>query len=174
MELWDVYDINRSRTGRLHPRPEPMPEGDYHTVIHVCLFNHAGQMLIQQRQTFKEGWPNLWDVTVGGSALAGETSRQAAARELEEEVGIRLSFENSRPRMTINFSCGFDDWYVAEAEADPASLQLQYEEVQAARWATEQEIMEMLEDGRFIPYRPELIRLIFAMRHSSGGLRATE
>ena len=45
---------------------------------------------------------------------------------------------------------------------------------QEAKWAGRQEIMEMLNDGRFIPYRPELIRLIFAMRHSSGGLERTE
>ncbi len=170
MELWDVYDVDRCKTGRLHPRPEPLPAGDYHMVIHVCLFNPEGKMLIQQRQSFKEGWPGLWDVTAGGSALAGETSRQAVSRELKEEVGISLSFENSRPRLTINFSCGFDDWYVAQGEADPDSLHLQYEEVQAVRWASEQEIMDMLGDGRFIPYKPELIRLMFAMRRTGGGL----
>lgn len=62
-----------------------MIKGTYHLVVHVCVFNQKGEMLIQQRQPFKQGWPNLWDVTMGGSALAGETSQQAAMRELKEE-----------------------------------------------------------------------------------------
>lgn len=60
MELWDVYDINRQPLGHTHQRGIPLPKGEYHQVVHVCLFNHAGEMLIQQRQPFKEGWPNLW------------------------------------------------------------------------------------------------------------------
>lgn len=73
MEYWDLYDAQRQKTGRIHQRGVPLNEGEYHLVVHGCLFNAAGQILIQQRQPFKEGWSNLWDVTVGGSAQQGET-----------------------------------------------------------------------------------------------------
>lgn len=171
MELWDVYDINRQPLGHTHRRGVPLPKGEYHQVVHICLFNHAGEMLIQQRQPFKEGWPNLWDVTAAGSVLAGETVQQGAARELLEEIGIKADFTGQLPRLTLPFSQGFDDWFVLEKEVDPATLRLQPEEVQAARWAGEEEIFQMLQDGRFIPYEPSLLQLLFAMRTHVGAHR---
>ena len=88
MELWDVYDKDRVKTGETMERGSAFADGAYHLVVHVCIFNSKGEMLIQQRQPFKEGWPNLWDLTVGGSAVAGESSGEAAKRELFEEIGI--------------------------------------------------------------------------------------
>ena len=57
MELWDVYDIDRQKTGKLAQRVngKSMPEGEYHLVVHICLFNAKGQLLIQQRQLDKIG-----------------------------------------------------------------------------------------------------------------------
>lgn len=92
MELWDVYDIDRQKTGKTVRRGGTLPEGGFHLVVHICVIGRDGRMLIQQRQPFKEGYPNLWDVTTGGSAVAGENSRQAAHRELFEEIGLDLSF----------------------------------------------------------------------------------
>ena len=77
MELWDIYDIDRQKTGKLCRRVDgkALADRDYHLVVHICLFNPQGQLLIQRRQLDKAGYPGLWDVTAAGSALAGETSR---------------------------------------------------------------------------------------------------
>jgi isopentenyldiphosphate isomerase len=111
MELWDVYDKDRNRTNKTMIRGDSFEEGAYHLVIHVCLFNPLGEMLIQQRQETKEDWKNMWDVTVGGSAISGETSQQAAEREVKEEIGYPLDLQNRRPSLTVNFDHGFDDFY---------------------------------------------------------------
>ena len=88
MELWDLYTQDRQPTGLTMVRGSEHPQGYYRLVVHVCIFNSKGQMLIQQRQPFKEGWPNMWDVSVGGSVVAGESSREAAEREVAEELGL--------------------------------------------------------------------------------------
>ena len=75
------------------------------------------QMLIQQRQPYKKGWPNMWDLTVGGSALKGESSFQAAERELFEELGIKIDLSEKRPAFTINFENGFDDYYLIDHDS---------------------------------------------------------
>lgn len=168
MELWDLYDRDRIRTGEIHPRGTPLPEGRYHMVVHVVIFNSKGEMLIQQRQPFKAGWPNLWDVTVGGSAIAGDSSRSAAEREVLEEIGLPLDLSRERPRLTIPFDVGYDDIYTLVMDVDLTTLRLQESEVQAVRWASEQDILDMLEDGRFIPYHRAFIQLLFAMRNSRG------
>ena len=148
-----------------------MPQGTYHLVVHVCIFNQKGEMLIQQRQAFKEGWPNLWDVTMGGSALKGETSQQAAMREVKEELGLDIDLTNCRPSLTNHFEQGFDDIYLIHQEVDLSKLQLQYEEVQDVKWASQQEILELMREGQFIPYYESLINLFFEMRHSVGMIR---
>lgn len=172
MELWDVYDKNRVFTGRTMRRGDEIKEGDYHIVVHVCIFNSKGEMLIQQRQPFKKGWSNLWDLTVGGSALAGDTSSQAAEREVFEEIGYKLNLEHIRPSVTVHFDGGFDDYYlVIDDNLDIDQLKLQYEEVQRVKWATREEILSMIDSGEFIPYYKSFIDLLFDMRYSMGSIR---
>lgn len=161
MEFWELYDIHRQKTGKLIQRGEKVPEGYYHTVVHVCIFNSNGDMLIQQRQPFKQGWPNLWDVTVGGSSVAGDSSIQAAEREVLEELGFHLSLEEQRPALTVSFSFGFDDIYIVKQDLDISTLTLQYEEVQQVKWASRDEIIKMIDERTFISYHKSFINLIF-------------
>ncbi len=151
-ELWDVYTKERVKTGKYHVRGEKMPQGDYHLAIHVCIINNKNEMLIQRRQPFKDGWPNMWDLTVGGSAVAGDTSSQAAERELFEELGLKIDLSDAVPDFTITFPAGFDDFYIVRREVEISELTLQQEEVQAVKWAGKEEILRMQEEGTFVPY----------------------
>lgn len=168
MEIWDLYDRDRIPTGETHERGKPLPEGRYHMVVRVAIFNSRGEMLIQQRQPFKAGWPNLWDITVGGSAIAGDTSRTAAERETLEEIGLAIDLSDAQPKLTIPFDVGFDDIYTLVMDVDLASLHLQESEVQTVRWASEEDVLAMLAEGRFIPYHRAFIQLLFALRDSRG------
>jgi len=168
MEYWDIYDIERVKTGRTMVRGSEFEDDAYHLVVHVCIFNDKNEMLIQQRQPFKEGWPNMWDVTVGGSAITGDTSQQAAEREVLEEIGLKLDLKGIRPHLTVNFDRGFDDIYLIEKNVDINELTLQPEEVQAVKWAGREEILAMIEKGDFIPYYPELVNLFFQIRKKYG------
>ncbi|WP_297632222.1 NUDIX domain-containing protein [uncultured Clostridium sp.] len=162
-EIWDLYNKDRIKIGQTMVRGDEFEEDTFHLVIHVCIFNSKGEMLIQQRQPFKKGWSNLWDVTVGGSAVLGDTSQKAAEREVLEEIGYKISLENIRPAFTLNFDRGFDDFYIVEREIDITKLKLQYEEVQRVKWATLNEILEMSNSKEFIPYHKSLIRMLFEL-----------
>jgi len=152
VEIWDIYDENRNLTGRTMIRGSEVKEGEFHLVIHVCIFNFKDQMLVQKRQPWKESWPDMWDITVGGSAIAGETSAQAAERETLEEIGCKIDLSNETPCFSVKYSVGFDDYYVVEREIDSCNLTLQYEEVQAVKWADEEEILQLIKEERLIPY----------------------
>ncbi len=142
--------------------------GEYHLVVHICVFNSRGQMLIQKRQPFKEDFSGLWDITVGGSSVQGEDSRQAAHRELFEEVGIDCDFSGIRPRFTVNGNHIFDDFYLIEKDVDETALSLQYEEVEKVAWADEETILRMIDEKIFIPYEKSLIPLLFSLRKHYG------
>ncbi len=162
MEFWDIYDKNRIPTGKIHARGEQLGSGEYHLAVHACVFDGNGNMLIQQRQPFKSGWSNMWDVTVGGSAQAGETSQMAVHRELLEEVGLDYDFSQMRPQVTINFDGGFNDVYLVTAKnLDISTLILQADEVQAVAWANKQQVLQMIDQGKFIPYYKSWIEFLF-------------
>ena len=151
-ELWDIYTKERLKTGKLQIRGEKLSDDEYHLVIHVCIFNNKNQLLIQQRQPFKSGWPNMWDLSVGGSAIAGESSSQAAERELAEELGLKVDLSDVLPQFTTTFRNGFDDYYIVKNDVDLSHIKLQKEEVQAVRWADKEEVLKMQQEGTFIPY----------------------
>ena len=168
MEIIDLYDVNRGQTGLTAVRGEPLPPDTYRMVVHVCIFNSKGQILIQKRADDIVRWPGMWDISVGGGASAGDNSRSAAERETMEELGLHLDFSNRRPVITVNFHDGFDDFYTVEQDISLDELNLQKEEVAEARWATREEIESMIEDGIFIPYQEDLLGYLFFAREGRG------
>ena len=169
METWDIYDVNRQRTGKIITRPAAWGQEAYHLIVHVCVFSSDGRMLIQKRCHAKSAWPDLWDVSAGGSALAGEESWQAAERETMEELGLKLSLKEVRPHFSVNYTRGFDDFYAVTADVDPDRLVLQQSEVAEVRWASLEEVRRMEAGHTFVPYFPGLIELIWQVRENYDG-----
>ena len=169
-ELWDVYDKDRNRTGRTHPRGKELAPGDYHLVVHVAIFNSRGELLIQRRQPWKHGFPNYWDLSAGGSALAGEDSRMAAHRETLEEIGLDLDFSEVHPKFTYYWDHGFDDYWFMTKDASILDMQLQEAEVAEVRWVNREGLIRLVEDERFVPYY--FIRRIFDLYRGTGAIEA--
>ncbi len=175
MELWDVYDVNRKRTGRVIERKKGFGQEAYHLIVHVCVFNAKGEMLVQHRAPDKAYMPGRWDVSAGGSAVAGEDSWQAAEREIREELGLEVSLRDVRPHFSINYTNGFDDFYTVEMELNPEELRFPDGEVTEARWCSLEEIRQMLADGRFVPYFAGVLELLFeTWNNYDGAIRSKE
>ena len=87
----------------------------------------------------KDAFPGFWDLSAAGGVAAGETGRQGAEREVREELGYHLDLTGVRPSVTVNYDGGFDDFYlVVRDDVNVSQLQLQEEEVAAARWASQE------------------------------------
>ena len=59
-----------------------------HPVIHLHVFNTAGELFLQKRSDTKDIQPGKWDSSVGGHIDIGEAPEQAALREAREEIGL--------------------------------------------------------------------------------------
>ena len=103
MELWDVYDINRNRIeGRTSVRgSDDMKDDEFHLVIFAAVCNSEGKLLCGFRDRNKM-FGGVWEFC-GGSALSGESSRQAAERELLEETGLDVEI-NTGFRHIVTYS----------------------------------------------------------------------
>ena len=94
MEFNDIYDKDRHPTGRVHKRGTPWKKDEFGLVVCVWVYNDCGQLLLTRRapeKSFAGTWENS-----GGAAKAGETSREAVARELFEETGIQATEDEFR------------------------------------------------------------------------------
>ena len=91
-EVWDVYTKDRRRTGKTCLRGEQgtLEEDEFHMWVLVWIKNaRTGKYLVSQRSDDKDTDPLKWE-TVAGHAISGDTSLDAALREVYEEVGISL------------------------------------------------------------------------------------
>ena len=90
MEIWDLYDRQGNKTGETWERSRAMeiPEGKYHIVCDILIRHRDGSFLLTLRDPGKDPYPDCWEASAGGSALAGETPEEAARREMREETGL--------------------------------------------------------------------------------------
>jgi len=101
-------------------------KGLIHRATYILVFNSMGQIFIQKRTSNKDVYPGYYDVAAGGVVVAGETYEESAARELEEELGIRgvpltHLFDFYYPDATHRiwgraFTCIYDGEMVLQAE----------------------------------------------------------
>jgi Isopentenyldiphosphate isomerase len=59
-----------------------------HPVVHLHVFNSAGELYLQKRNMNKDIQPGKWDTSVGGHVDYGEEIPEALIREVREELGI--------------------------------------------------------------------------------------
>lgn len=91
MELWDIYDKNKQRTGRTIKRNDwCLKEGEYHLSVLAVIARPDGKFLITRRAKDKEWAPGWWEVS-GGGVQAGEDSKDAVIREVKEETGLDIT-----------------------------------------------------------------------------------
>ena len=63
-----------------------------HPVVHLHIFNSAGELYLQKRVMTKKIQPGKWDTAVGGHVDYGEKIEEALLRETREELGV-VDFE---------------------------------------------------------------------------------
>ncbi|MEU1972735.1 NUDIX hydrolase [Microbacterium sp. NPDC019599] len=154
-ELWDLTDAAGTPVGRTHRRGDPdFPKGFFHVIAAVCVVREDGLVLITRRAAVKD-YPLTWEFPAG-SALEGETSRQAAVRELAEETGLRAEEEALVPVGRVVEAEALLDLYVVRGLGD-LTLSLDPEEVADSTWVPLAEVFRRCDDERMA--RPWIDRL---------------
>jgi isopentenyldiphosphate isomerase len=94
-EILKIFDDNRNQIG-VASRSDVHKHGYWHEAFH-CWFirNEQGidYIYLQLRSKNKKDYPSLLDITAAGHLLADETVKDGV-REIKEEIGIELAFED--------------------------------------------------------------------------------
>lgn len=96
-EHFDVLTETGEKTGTTAPRKQVHADGLYHRAVHTWLFcPSTGEVLLQQRASCKDSWPDIWDISSAGHLSAGEESLPTAQREMWEELGLLFPLHRFR------------------------------------------------------------------------------
>ena len=173
MEILDVYDKYKNLTNKkiLKNQYNELENGEYTLFTYVAIFNSENEMLIQKRQSNLDRHPNLWDISASGNVLSGETSDEAIERKHFEELGHSHKFIEDVPYITVNNYRTFGDVYIINCDIDINNLRLDYNKVQNVTWASKDEILQLIEEEKFIPYTEGFIELLFFNKNIRGVLK---
>ena len=140
MEMWDIYDADKKKTGRLMKKNDwCLKDGEYHLTVLGVIKRPDGKFLITQRVMTKAWAPGWWEVS-GGAAQAGEESVEAVRREVFEETGIDVT----------NADGGYVFTY--KRDVSDEDVHVQTEEALGYRFVTKEEIEQIADKGEFLHY----------------------
>ena len=146
MEFNDIYDKDRNLTGRQHRRGKPGGAGEYGLVVCVWVYDGKGNLLLTRRakgKSFAGTWENS-----GGAAQAGESSRQAIARELFEETGIRASEEEFELLDTGSDKNTHYDFYCLKRQVPLTQIKLLPGETDGVQWADFETVHRLIREKK--------------------------
>ncbi len=158
MEMWDIYDTDKKRTGRTMKKNDwCLKDGEYHLTVLGVVARPDGRFLITRRVQSKAWAPGWWEVS-GGAAQAGEDSEDAVFREIKEETGLDVSgwdggylfsYRRENPGEGDNY---FVDIYRFVADFAESDIHLQEEETDGYMLASIDKIKEFAAQGIFLHY----------------------
>ncbi len=161
MEIWDIMNEKGVVTGRTAVRGRTiLKSGEYHLVVHIWVVSSKGNLLIQRRSERRRLMPGEWAAT-GGSAVSGEKSAAAAARELREELGIKTEDGELQFVTRLKRRNSMLDIYFLHRDADAMGLRLQRNEVAEVKWVTPDELRRMIENRQYHNYGREYFSAVF-------------
>ena len=143
MDYNDIYYIHRRPTGRVLKRGTPWAQGDFGFVVCVWVYDGEGRVLLTRRAPQKS-FPGTWENS-GGAVKAGETSRQAIARELREETGSEAAEEEFQLLETSREGNIHYDHYCLRRDTPLSQIVLLPGETDGVQWATFQQVHELIE-----------------------------
>jgi len=164
-EILDLYDRQGHPAGTLLRKAGQLPvapEGTYWRVCDVWIVSSRGDILIQRRALTKPNAPGLWCESAGGAIQHGETREQGCAREVMEELGVKVNPDEGVLAFEYVGRTSIHDVWVFRRDIPREEMVLQPEEVIDARYVSPAELRAMVRSGEFIDlgYLPELLRML--------------
>lgn len=155
MEKRDLYDENKQKTGEIIEKGQPVPKGKYYITVVVWMQNSEGKFLIQR--TVPEKY-HMW-ATTGGHPKAGESSLDGIVTEIKEELGLTVDANELELFKILKTEDDFVDIYYLKSDANIEEITIQEEEVEEVKWASIDEIENLINEGLFLPPHVDFYRL---------------
>lgn len=152
-EYLDIWDADGQPTGKKCLKDEAHQKGWFHTTVHIWFYTKTPSLLLQKRSLNKQTFPGLWDVSVAGHVIAGESIIEGALREIKEEIGldikeidlILLEVRKNTNRFDNGIiDCEFQHVFLAKLDTAVSNIKIQEAEVDAVRLFSFEELQQCI------------------------------
>ena len=149
-DMLPLVDENGNLTGAATRRECHGGSRLLHPVVHLHVFNTAGDVYLQKRPEWKDIQPGKWDTACGGHVDLGENVEQALRREVREELGI-TDYEPRRIAQYVYDSQRERELVFVHTAVYDRPIRPDTTELAGGRFWSRQEIGESLGKGIFTP-----------------------
>lgn len=182
MEFIDILTDKGENTGEFRDRDTVHREGLWHRTIHIWILTSKRELLVQLRHHKKEHNPGLWDISCAGHISHGQSSLEAALRELDEELGIKATEQELQFLFPTSQIFYFPDGaidkeycevYLLERDISLSDLTLQDGEVEDVKLISLNELKRVLQenDRSYVLHLTEYEKLISFLSSTSGNMK---
>lgn len=163
-EFLNIIDSEDRITSKSKPRSLVHRDGELHPTVHIWIIKRMDMgiyILLQKRSSEKDTHPDCYDVSAAGHVSQGGEFRDAAVRELLEELGLAVPLEKlefigikksiscysqNNTEIKDNEMCAV---YLYSEEVNIDELTLQESEVSEVCWAEIDELLAVMDRGNF-------------------------
>lgn len=148
--LIQIVDDNDNPIGAVTTE-EAHLHGYIQRLSRIMVEDENGNILLQKRSASKGLYPNRWDNSAAGHVDDGETYKQAAFREMQEEIGIN---EAKLQKIGYYYTSFTADWrklnqfqtIYKTALPHEINFHLEADEVSEVRWFTKDELINLFKN----------------------------
>lgn len=162
---YKAYDENNNYVG-IYPK-EVLHSKDttlYHETVWMWITDETGRVLIQKRAATKKFLPGKWDISCAGHIELFETPECAAARELEEELGLDMTLDLLQNEKMFKYK---SEWlhefsynYFMQLDSNVTFIRKCDAEVDDVKFVSLCELQRIIYSEDFVPHDIEYKRMV--------------
>ncbi|MCB9805821.1 NUDIX domain-containing protein [Candidatus Nomurabacteria bacterium] len=172
MEMIDILNEDGTLTGNQASKTEIHEKGFWHRAAHMWFVNDKDKILLQKRSKNVTSHPGKYDISAAGHLSAGDLPLQGALREVEEELGIKLSENdlvkigevrtNSTQYNGKYINKEINDIYLVFTKLREEDFTIQVEELELITYIPISEFKEWVNSGREdLVMHPDEFKILF-------------
>lgn len=152
MQEFDILNEDGVKTGKTAFKISALTKEEHYLSIHMYIYNAAGEFLLQKRAKDNDFRPDMWDIHLG-QALSGETSEEAALREIKQDIDTEimqseLEFVN---RIKVKEQNHFIDIYFYKTKETLDKFVLHDKKVTEVKFISKEDMLRLVSK---MDYRP--------------------
>lgn len=169
LEQLEELDENGNPTGRLVTREFAHNFGIWHKAVSLFIVDKNNRILLQKRSKNKIRNANLWDVSVSGHVIFGESDINTLLRETKEEINFDISKNDINFLITYKESITFNKMfidntifniYVCKLPIDDSMIKKEDFEVEELKFVDVKELKLLMENYDKLAYKPKAFEAI--------------
>lgn len=172
-EMLDILNSDGTLGGYATSRKEAHEKGLWHRSAHIWFVNSKGEILLQKRSENMKSHPGKYDISAAGHLTAGDSFVDGALREVEEELGIKLTKEDlvkigevsneSTQHNGTYINKEYNDIYLVHKDIPISDFIVQEEEVDLIKYVPVEEFKRWTEEkSDDLVMHPEEFEILFS------------